>query len=161
MEEEIPGLVKKLFSTDVTVRRKARLDLVKIGKPVIRFLVGLQYLPEQHVRWEAIKTLSQIADADSIPILVNALENSDLDVRWLAAEGLIEIGEVSLMPVLEALEEHGDSKILKIGVHHVLKGLEEKGLFRDDCGIIGMLEDHGKHELLRPTIVRLRLRIVS
>ena len=103
MEDEIPVLIRKLFSDDGIERRMARHDLVKIAAVVIRFLVGLQHLPEQHVRWEAIKTLSQIADADSIPILVNALENSNVDVPWLAAEGLVEIGGASLMAVLLAL----------------------------------------------------------
>ncbi len=158
MEDEIPVLIRKLFSDDGIERRMARHDLVKIGNPVIRFLVGLQYLPEQHVRWEAIKTLSQIADADSIPILVNALENSNVDVRWLAAEGLVEIGGASLMAVLLALEEHGDSKVLRTGVHHVLKGLEEKELFSDTYGIIGMLEDPAKHELIRPIAAKIRLK---
>ena len=159
MEEEIPVLIKKLFSDDGIERRKARHDLVTIGKPVIRFLIGLQYLPEQHVRWEAIKTLSQIADPDSIPILVNALENRNHDVRWLAAEGLIEIGERSVMPLLLALEERGDSPELKVRVHHILKSLEEKGLFKDDYGIIGMLEDHGRHDEARISAERFRLRV--
>ncbi|MGO9482709.1 MAG: HEAT repeat domain-containing protein [Candidatus Kryptoniota bacterium] len=158
MENDIAVLVKKLFSDDGIERRKARHDLVKIGMPAISFLVGLQYVPQQHVRWEAIKTISQVADPEAIPVLVNALENSNLDVRWLAAEGLIEIGEASLAALLLALEEHGDSVTLKVGAHHVLKGLEEKGLFTDHYGIIGMLEDPLKYEMIRPTATKIRLQ---
>ncbi len=157
MERQIADLVQNLFSDDGIVRRKARYRLVRIGKPVIPLLVGLQYLPKQQVRWEAVKTLSQIADPDSIPILVNALENTNSDVRWLAAEGLIEIGRPSLGPVMEALEEHGESKTLREGVHHVLRGLKEKGLFTDTHDIIGILEDSAKHMLLRPTAALIRL----
>ncbi|MCL5267400.1 MAG: HEAT repeat domain-containing protein [Bacteroidetes bacterium] len=157
MEKEIAELVRCLFSDDAIVRQRARYKLVKIGKPVITLLIGLQYLPDQHVRWEAMKTLSQIADPDSIPILINALENTNSDVRWLAAEGLIEIGKESVASLMEALEERGDSKILREGVHHVLKGLENKGLFTDDYDIIGILEDSGRLALLRPTAARIRL----
>lgn len=154
---EIADLVQDLFSDDGLVRRNARYRLVRIGKPVIPLLIGLQYLPKHQARWEAVKTLSQIADPDSIPILVNALENTNTDVRWLAAEGLIEIGKPSLFPVMEALEEHGESKTLREGVHHVLKGLEERGLFTDNHDIIGILEDSAKHMLLRPTAALIRV----
>ncbi len=157
MDSEIAELVRCLFSHDGIVRQKARYKLVKIGKPVIAYLIGLQYLPDQHVRWEAMKTLSQIADPDSIPILVNALENSNSDVRWLAAEGLIGIGRQSVGPIMEAIEERSESKILREGAHHVLKGLENEGDFFDEYGIIGILEDPGRHALLRPTAAKVRV----
>ena len=158
MGQEIAELVKCLFSEDGIVRQKARYKLVKIGKPVITLLIGLQYLPDQHVRWEAMKTLSQIADPDSIPIFVNALENTNADVRWLAAEGLIEIGKESIASLMLALEERGDSRILREGVHHVLKGLEDKGLYIDEYDIIGILEDAERLALLRPTAAKIRMR---
>jgi len=157
MGQEIAELIKCLFSEDGIVRQDARYKLVKIGRPVIRFLIGLQYLDNQHVRWEAMKTLSQIADPESIPILVNALENTNSDVRWLAAEGLIEIGKQSVGPLMELLEESADSRILREGVHHVLKGLEERGYFFDRYDIISMLEDNARLLLLRPTAAKVRM----
>ncbi len=156
MENVIASLIKGLLSDDGIERQRARLELVKIGKPAISLLIGLQYSRQQQVRWEAIKTLSQIADPDAVPILVNALENSNSDVRWLAAEGLVEIGKASVSPVMEALEERGDSKILREGVHHVLKDLERKGVFEDSHDIIGILEDPSKQGLLRPTAEKIR-----
>lgn len=157
MEDEIAKLIQGLFSKDGIERQKARYRLVKIGKPVTQFLVGLQYLSKQQVRWEAIKTLSQISDPDSIPILINALENSNSDVRWLAAEGLVEMGEASLKPMLIAIEERGDSKRLREGAHHVLKGLENKHLFVDEYDIIGILEEKSKHALLRATAAKIHV----
>ena len=151
MEDKIQELIQKLSSENSIDRIKARYELVKMGKPAIEYLIGLQYLHTEHVRWEAIKTLSQIADPDSIPILINALENDRFDVRWLAAEGLIDIGKESIKPLLEALEHQQNSKFMREGVHHVLKVLKSKNLFKDDYQIIKMIEDSNSHSLLALT----------
>ncbi len=157
METGLGIFVKRLFSENSEEREEARQKLVKIGKPVIPYLVGLQYLHEQRVGWQAIKILNEIAHPDAIPILVNGLENEDTNIRWLAAVGLISIGEPSLMPVLGALEFRGGSKFLREGVHHVLKGLKEKGLFTDTYGLIKMLEDPAKQMLVAPTAATIHL----
>jgi HEAT repeat protein len=148
VENKIPELIKKLSSKNSIDRIRARYELVKIGKPAIEYLIGLQYLNNDHVRWEAIKTLSQIAHPDAIPILINALENDRFDVRWLAAEGLIDIGKKSVKPLLKALELQQDSKFLREGVHHVLRALKSKNLFKDEFKIIKMLEDPNAESLL-------------
>lgn len=140
MEAEIKELIKSFYSKDGITRSKARYELVKIGKPAIEYLIELQDDPKEHVRWEALKTLSQIAAPESIPILIKALENDDFDIRWMAAEGLIEIGKQSIKPLLEALVEGEDSKYLLEGAHHVLKDLQFKKLFTDDEEIIHKLE---------------------
>lgn len=155
--EKIKELIKSFYSEDGIQRAKARYEIVKIGKPAIEYLIGLQYSPKVWVRWEAIKTLSQIADSESIPILINALENQDLDVRWLAAEGLIEIGKDSLKPVLASLISSGNSKYLLEGAHHVLKGLQFKKIFSDDEGIIKKLEQTN----LRPGVVFAAKELLS
>jgi len=144
MENKIKELIANLSSDNGIVRQKARYDLVAIGKPAIEFLVGLQYLPNEHLRWETIKTLTQIADPDSIPILINALENNYFDIRWLAAEGLIEIGKKSIKPLMEAIISNQDSTFLREGLHHVLKGLQAKKIFVDRQSIIQQLENPNK-----------------
>ncbi len=158
-EKNIGALVQLLFSNDSIKRQEARRELVKIGKPAINFLVGLQYLSQKQVSWEAIKTLSEMAHPDCIPILINALENEDTNIRWLAAEGLIKVGRPSLMPVLEVLEERADSKLLRESVHHVLKGLKENGHFTDDHDLIKVLEDPSKHIVLAPTAAMIRMKM--
>jgi HEAT repeat protein len=122
--------------------------LVDIGKPAIDYLIGLQYSKNDHLRWEAIKTLTQIADPDSIPIFINALENDRFDVRWLAAEGLIEIGQESIPALLDSLLHNQDSKFLREGVHHVLRGLQIKKLFHDKHKIIHQLENSNAESTL-------------
>jgi len=151
MESKIKELITKLYDDNGIVRLKARLELIEIGKPVIDFFIGLQYAKEHQVRWEVLKTLSQLAVPESIPILVNALENEDLDVRWLAAHGLIQIGKDSIKPVLEALEGNQDSKYLREGVHHVLVGLKNKHSFDDEYGMIKMLEQYSSQSKLSIT----------
>lgn len=142
MEKETEALIKIFYGKDVIARKKARYDLIKIGKPAINYLNGLLNDPKMHIRWEAIKTLSQIAAPESIPVLIKALENDDFDVRWMAAEGLIDIGKQSIKPLLKALSQNEDSNYLLEGAHHILKGLEFKKVFKDDDGLIKKLENY-------------------
>ncbi len=148
MLEQINELIREFYSDNGIVRSKARSELLAIGKPIIDFMIGLQYAPIHQVRWEAIKTLSQLAVPEAIPILINALENEDLDVRWLAAQGLVQIGKDSLIAVLEALEGNQSSKYLREGVHHVLRELQHKHIFNDEYRIINMLEHYGSQTKL-------------
>ena len=150
MENEIEELIKKLYSKDGIQRKMARYDLVKIGKPAIKYLSGLLNEPKdkeqkEYVRWEAIKTLSQINNPESIPILIKALEHEDFDVRWMAAEGLINIGEKSIKPLLKTLVRKSNSIYLLEGTHHVLKELQFKNIFDDKTGIINKLENYNLH----------------
>lgn len=142
MEIEIKELIKNLYSVDGIERARARQKLVQRGKPVIDYLIGLQYASTKQVRWEAIKTLSQLAIPESIPILVNALENDDFEIRWLAAEGLVAIGAASINPLLESLVGGRNSKFLLESAHHVLRGLQLRHLFFDEGGVINMIEHY-------------------
>jgi HEAT repeat protein len=145
MENKIEELIKIFYGRDVIKRKNARYELVKIGKPAIKYLTGLINEPKEHIRWEAIKTLSQIATPECIPVLISALDSDDFDVRWLAAEGLIEIGKKSIKPLLKALIKEQDSKYLLEGAHHVLKGLEFKKIYIDDIGLIRKIESYNLH----------------
>jgi len=159
VEKEVGIHIKRLFGDDAVERQAARQELVKMGKPVIPFLVGLQYLNHTPVSREAIKTLSEIAHPDSIPILINGLENEDPNIRWLSAEGLIKIGKPSLMPLLAALEMRGGSKLLRETACHILKGLKEKNLFTDNYDLIGILKNSAKQLLVAPTAAIIRLQM--
>ena len=160
MENEIEELIKKFYSKDGIQRKKARYDLVKIGKPAIKYLSDLLIEPKdkdpkEYIRWEAIKTLSQITDAESIPVLIKALENDDFDVRWMAAEGLINIGEKSIKPLLKALVRKSNSIFLLEGAHHVLKDLQFKKVFDDQTGIINTLENYNLHPDIVTSVEKL------
>jgi hypothetical protein len=142
MENEIEELIKKFYSKNGIERKIARYELVKIGKPAVVYLSKLLDAPKEYIRWEAIKTLSQIADPDSIPILIGALENEDFDIRWMAAEALISIGKESIKPLLKAVVLGEKSIFLLEGVHHILKEFQYKNIFCDDTGLINKIENH-------------------
>jgi hypothetical protein len=122
----IRSLLDKLASREPVAREKAREALVIVGKPAVPFLIPLLSHRKLQVRWEAAKTLGDIADPISAAALVNALEDSEGDVRWLAAEGLIALGHEGLHPLLAALLERAQSASLCEGAHHVCHALAKK-----------------------------------
>jgi len=140
MTKSIEELIKDLSDTNGIIRQKARYELVKIGNPALDSLLELQGAEKHQARWEAVKAISEIGTSGSIPILINALEDEEFDVRWLAAEGLIEMGHATVYPLLKAFISNNGSIHLKEGVHHVLKGLEVRGLYHDRYEIIKALE---------------------
>jgi hypothetical protein len=155
MSKTIEELIKDLYNNNGIIRQKARYELVKMGNPALDYLLELQGAEKHLARWEAVKAISEIGTKSSIPILINALEDEEFDVRWLAAEGLIEIGRDSVYPLLKAFISNKESVHLKEGVHHVLKGLELRGLYNDD-----------KYEIIKgletfTTPVKLELKIIN
>ena len=140
MSNKIEELIKELANPNGIIRQKARYELVKLGSPALDYLLELQSSEKHLARWESVKAISEIGGNDSIPILINALEDEEFDVRWLAAEGLIDIGHDSVFPLLKSFIANKDSVHLKEGLHHVLKGLEIRGLYEDKHEIIKALE---------------------
>jgi HEAT repeat protein len=118
-----------LASKNGATRMKARKSLVALGKPAVPSLTRtLQNSKEDHVRWEAAKTLGAIGDVRSIPALVSALEDSDQGVVWLAAEALSKFKKIAWPPLLRALvKSEKDSVALRQGAHHVLRKQKEDG----------------------------------
>ena len=76
---------------------------------------------DQQTRWEAAKTLVEIADPASIPALIKTLEDDIFDVRWLAAEALIAIGPDCITQLLQRLAESTKESFLHESAHHVIK----------------------------------------
>jgi HEAT repeat protein len=116
---------------------KARKSLVALGKSAVPSLIRtLQNSKQDHVRWEAAKTLGAIGDIRSIPVLVNALEDSDSGVAWLAAEALRKFKKAAWPALLRALiKSKCDSVLLRQGTHHVLRNQKEDG-FNDLLAIL-------------------------
>ena len=123
------SLMNLLASENGATRMKARKSLVALGKPAVPSLTRtLQNSKEDHVRWEAAKTLGAIGDVRSIPALVSALEDSDQGVVWLAAEALSKFKKMAWPPLLRALvKSEKDSVSLRLGAHHVLRKQKEDG----------------------------------
>ena len=125
----LESLMNLLASKNGATRMKARKSLVALGKPAVPSLTRtLRNSKEDHVRWEAAKTLGAIGDVRSIPALVSALEDSDQGVVWLAAEALRKFKKIAWPQLLRSLvKSKPDSVLLRQGAHHVLRNQKEDG----------------------------------
>lgn len=123
---KITRLIADLRSNDGETRRKARKELVFIGKPAADFLIPILKDPDDDVRWEAVKAMSEIADPRAASDLVILLMDHNFGVRWLAAEALVSIGRNGLEPLLQGLTKHPESSWLRRGALHTLHDLRRK-----------------------------------
>ncbi len=121
-QQHIQDLVKVFMKGSGRERQAAREQLCEIGHPAVPALVDALNNPEDQVRWEAAKSLTQIPDPRAAPALVEAMKDS-FSIRWLASEALINIGEPALVPLIRGLLANPDAPRLREGAHHVLTGL--------------------------------------
>jgi hypothetical protein len=128
VNEKIPALITRLADKDGLVRQTARLALEEIGRPAAPYLCKLLHDKREHVRWEAVKALLEIADPSSALVLVKALEDRVFDIRWLAAEALIKLGSDALVPALKAILLTSEPDWLWDGVRHVVHDLAKGDL---------------------------------
>ncbi|MGA7836557.1 MAG: HEAT repeat domain-containing protein [Ignavibacteriaceae bacterium] len=136
---EIRQLIKSLCSNDGLERQNARTALAEKGNKSIDFLMELLNSPKHMYRWEAIKTIKEINDPESIPIYLNALEDEKSDIRWIAAEGLINMGNLSVEPLLKRLLEKSEAVFVLEGAHHVFIDLKKNKMLPDDFPIDKLL----------------------
>jgi len=123
---EIKNLLETLFSENGMERKAAREKLVSKGRTAVDYLTEHIHHSKHIYRWEALKTMEEIADPVSIPFFIEALEDDESDIRWIAAEGLIKIGEESVIPLLKLLTKKTDSIFILEGTHHVFYDLNKK-----------------------------------
>jgi HEAT repeat protein len=123
---KIKRLVADLRCNDGETRREARKALVFIGKPAADFLIPMLKDPDDDVRWEAVKAMSEIVAPRAASDLVSLLMDHNFGVRWLAAEALISIGRDALEPLLQGLTKHPESSWLRRGALHALHDLRRK-----------------------------------
>jgi uncharacterized protein (DUF302 family) len=123
IDPAIQGLIMNLSSSDEILRIHSRESLVKIGKPAVPQLVEVLMRGSHWMRWEAAKTLGEIADPTAAPALVEALKDEEFDVQWLAAAGLIKMKTGGVEPLLHALMTEADLPRIREGAHHVIREL--------------------------------------
>jgi HEAT repeat protein len=138
---DIDNLLAQLGSRDGVQRRKAREQLVDVGKPAIPYFIAALQSPNERARWEAAKALGEIRQPTAAPALVQALEDEESAIRWLAATGLIRMRRGTLQPLFEALERHANSVWLREGAHHVLHMLIRDGIADEAIPVLQALED--------------------
>jgi HEAT repeat protein len=128
LSDPATSAVADLASPNGIVRQRARRSLVDRGPIIVPRLQEALYSPDWRVRWEAAKALTEIADPSAADALVAAMEDETAGVRWIAAEGVIALGHRGLVPLLHALIRNADSAWFRLGAHHVLRGIEGRGL---------------------------------
>jgi HEAT repeat protein len=130
--DRIQELATQLADNDGVTRQRARETLTAIGDEAVPHLVGLLGSPQDRLRWEAAKALTEIPDPAATAGLVSLLADPASEIRWLAATGLIRLGNRSVPPVLRALAERAAEKGFRAASHHVLHDLSEKnGVLRE------------------------------
>ncbi len=139
--ERITTLIDELASHDVLKLQHARESLVAVGKPAVPALLHAMQDPNDQVRWEAVRVLSEIRDPTSASALVQALTDQNFVVRWLASEALTSLGRWALTPLLNALIERPDSVWLRRGAHRVLRVQSRGPLSKVLDPVIKALED--------------------
>jgi HEAT repeat protein len=156
----IRALIAELGSNNGEVRKAAREELVRIGRPAVAYLAGLLDNKSKIIRWESVKALGSIADPDSVPFLIGKMSDPDEQVRWLASEGLIAIGPDALAPVLEEFLCDPKSLWIQKGVHHFLIGMVSMVKMKDLNDLIAKLHRQ-RPELYAPGLAYRILRKVG
>jgi len=128
-KDSIRTLVDTLASKDAIKRIRARNRLTAIGGPAVEIVAEALRDAHAHVRWEAAKTLTTIADPRAIPELVRILWDDDVNVRWVAGEALIAIGRDAVAPVLrELMTARENTEELYESAYHILTELAKDEL---------------------------------
>ncbi len=140
----VDRLVAALGSKNPGERQAARKALVEVGRPAVPPLLTALGSTEQHLRWEAAKTLAGIAHPDAAERLVDALADKDGDVRWVVAEALIALGRDAVKPLLKALTTSEAPQRIYRGAHHVLHDLAKHEPLRSL--LVPVLEAYGHPE---------------
>lgn len=157
---EIDELINNLGSKNGRVRLKSREKLVSKGKEVVKRLMEQLDNSSYRVQWEAMKSLEEIGDPETIPIFINALENDESEIRWLAAEGLINTGMECVAPLLKTLLDKSESNSIFVyaGAHHVFHELKKENLFSKELPIdrlLCVLKNPGWTESLNPIVFKV------
>jgi HEAT repeats len=99
----VPVLLKALRGADEQLSSQIFASLVRLGSLAVPSLIQKSKSSSAHIRWNCIRALGEIHDRRALPVLVDALQDSDHSVAWMAAKGLAQFGKDSLKPVLELL----------------------------------------------------------
>ena len=157
---EVEELINNLGSRNGRVRLKSRQKLVSKGREVLNRITEQLDNPSYRVRWEAMKSLEEIGDAETIPLFIQALEDDESEIRWLAAEGLINTGINCVVPLLKTLLEKSESNSIFVyaGAHHVFRDLKKgnvlpKGFPVDK--LLCVLKNPGWTESLNPIVFKM------
>lgn len=123
-------------------RLRAREQLTRIGSPAVPELLAALNSRDVRTRWEAGKTLAEIADPVAAEALVAQLEDTDPDVRWVLGMALFAIGRASVVPLLHALLNNEAVRGSYDGAHAALHALAKHDLRPILQPVLAALDSH-------------------
>lgn len=107
-EKAVPALFKALEDPDVEVRRNALESLDFFGEkskpagPALR--QRLKQDPDEKIRRQATALLGRLKDKDSVPMLIEALDDRDLALRTEATRSLGQLGStIASKPLIDKM----------------------------------------------------------
>jgi len=106
--DALQQIVKTHIAEPPAVRRpKATAERLKDARavPVVAVLL---HDPDREVRRAAVNTLSRVAAPEVIPLLVEALKDTDLGVVATASQALVSFGQDAIRPLRTLVEDSRD-----------------------------------------------------
>lgn len=101
--DAVPALLNILPGADELLSSRIFMALVNLGNVAVPALLDFAHSNSSWMRWHSIRALGAIRDPRALPVLVNALQDSDHGVAWMAAKGLAPLGRECIEPVLHML----------------------------------------------------------
>src|SRR5258708_12844212 len=91
----IPALLNALPGADEQMGGHIFSALVHLGHASVPSLMEKSKSQSAWIRWHCIRALGEIADGRALPVLIQALSDTDHSVAWMAAKGLVRLGRRS------------------------------------------------------------------
>jgi len=99
----VQPLLDALQGADEQMGSQIFSSLVKLGHVAVPALLERSKSSSPWVRWQSIRTLGEIGDLRAVPVLVEAMRDSDHAVAWMGAKQIAHFGIPSLEAVLKML----------------------------------------------------------
>jgi HEAT repeats len=101
----VPALLNALRGADEQMSSQIFTSLVQLGHAAVPALIEASASNSAWTRWHCLRALGEIGDGRALPVLVNALRDSDHSVAWMGAKGLVRFGKRGVAPALRLLME--------------------------------------------------------
>lgn len=99
----IPALLSCLKHADEHLGNQIFTSLAQIGPAAVPALIEMSTDGSEWVRWHCIRALGEVGDIRVLPVLVQALADTNHSVAWMSAKKLVSFGRLGVGPVLRLL----------------------------------------------------------
>jgi HEAT repeat protein len=101
--QAVQALLAALHGANERQSSQIFMALTRLGHIAVPALLEASQSNSTWLRWHSIRALTEIRDVRCIPVLINALQDSDHAVTWMAARGLAPSGKACVEPILHML----------------------------------------------------------